>query len=157
MACLDELAPKIKEEWANPVDTHTRYFVIDELLPTETAQAIYDAFPRNAEGFFDPDCGHLRNARSTGVAKVAELVGFQQIVPDPSLYAGGLSMMFQGDILTPHIDNSHGASRDIYRRLNLPYYVVPDWKLENGNNFELWDHEVKKQKKPSFLNSIALL
>ena len=166
VARLDELAPKIKEEWANPVDTHTRYFVIDELLPTETAQAIYDAFPRNAEGFFDRASFREQKKTLTDlsqhpsiltavtyamqdptvVAKVAELVGFQQIVPDPSLYAGGLSMMFQGDFLNPHIDNSHGASRDLYRRLNLLYYVAPDWKLENGGNFELWDHEVKKQK-----------
>ncbi len=29
------------------------------------------------------------------------------------LYAGGLSMMFEGDFLNPHIDNSHDAGRCI--------------------------------------------
>jgi Rps23 Pro-64 3,4-dihydroxylase Tpa1-like proline 4-hydroxylase len=67
------------------------------------------------------------------------LIGFEKIEPDPKLYAGGLSMMFQGDFLNPHLDNSHDGDRNRYRRLNLLYYVSPDWKLENGGNFELWD------------------
>jgi Rps23 Pro-64 3,4-dihydroxylase Tpa1-like proline 4-hydroxylase len=73
------------------------------------------------------------------VAAVADIAEFEQIEPDPKLYAGGLSMMFHGDFLNPHIDNSHDATRGRYRRLNLLYYVSPDWKLENGGNFELWD------------------
>ena len=55
-------------------------------------------------------------------------------------------MMFPGDFLNPHIDNSHDAARDRYRRLNLLYYASPDWSLENGGNFELWDDEVKTPK-----------
>jgi 2OG-Fe(II) oxygenase superfamily len=57
------------------------------------------------------------------------------------LYAGGLSIMSKGDFLNPHIDNSHDANRQRYRRLNLLYYVSPDWRLENGGNFELWDEK----------------
>lgn len=55
-------------------------------------------------------------------------------------------MMFKGDFLNPHLDNSHGANRDLYRRLNLLYYVAPDWALENGGNLELWDTAVKHQQ-----------
>jgi hypothetical protein len=50
-------------------------------------------------------------------------------------------MMFKGDFLNPHIDNSHDGDRKRYRRLNLLYYVSPDWKIENGGNLELWDEE----------------
>ena len=77
---------------------------------------------------------------------VAELTLLSEIEPDPSLYAGGLSMMFYGDFLNPHIDNSHDSDRNRYRRLNLLYYVSPDWKIENGGNFELWDRDRVKQK-----------
>ncbi|NVZ99640.1 2OG-Fe(II) oxygenase [Pseudomonas gingeri] len=80
------------------------------------------------------------------VGKIAELVAIDGILPDPTLYAGGLSMMFKDDFLNPHIDNSHDAARALYRRLNLLYYVAPDWSLENGGNFELWDPQVKTQK-----------
>jgi hypothetical protein len=55
-------------------------------------------------------------------------------------------MMFNGDFLNPHIDNSHDGTRTLYRRLNLLYYVSPDWVLDNGGNFELWDSSVTKQK-----------
>ena len=48
-------------------------------------------------------------------------------------------MMFCGDYLNPHIDNSHDAKRKRYRRLNLLYHVSPDWGFDSGGNFELWD------------------
>lgn len=64
--------------------------------------------------------------------------------PDPKLYARGLSMMSKNDYLNPHIDNSHDRRRQKYRRLNLLYYVSPNWRLEYGGNFELWDKNVKK-------------
>jgi Rps23 Pro-64 3,4-dihydroxylase Tpa1-like proline 4-hydroxylase len=92
------------------------------------------------------------------VAKVSELVGFEQIVPDPSLYVGGLSMMFEGDFLNPHIDNSHGADRRLYRRLNLLYYVSPGWSDQNGGAFELWDTRVEQAKTvvPNFNRMVVM-
>jgi Rps23 Pro-64 3,4-dihydroxylase Tpa1-like proline 4-hydroxylase len=65
--------------------------------------------------------------------------------PDPSLYAGGLSMMTKGDFLNPHIDNSHDGKRSRYRRVNALYYANLDWKLEYGGNFELWDDNVTER------------
>lgn len=73
-------------------------------------------------------------------------MGFKKIEPDPKLYAGGLSMMFSGDFLNPHIDNSHDGDRHRYRRLNLLYYVSPGWNLRNGGNLELWDEARIKPK-----------
>lgn len=55
-------------------------------------------------------------------------------------------MMFKDDFLNPHIDNSHNGERSAYRRLNLLFYVAPDWKLDNGGNFELWDDSRKIPK-----------
>jgi Rps23 Pro-64 3,4-dihydroxylase Tpa1-like proline 4-hydroxylase len=163
---LDEMGTDIQRQWNNPEGTHTRHFFVDDLLTDEMAEAIYEAFPRNADGFFDRQSFREKKKTLTNlsdypqilsavtyamqhesvVAKVAQLVGMDDVVPDPSLYAGGLSMMFQGDFLNPHIDNSHDGTRNLYRRLNLLYYVSPDWVLENGGNFELWDPKVKQQK-----------
>ena len=58
---------------------------------------------------------------------------------DPSLYAGGISVMGQDDFLNPHIDNSHDGDQKLYRVVNLLYYVSPDWKEEYGGHLELWD------------------
>lgn len=166
LAKLDASAHSIRDQWENPTGTATRHFVIADLLPDEVARSIYDAFPKDANGFyskesfrekkrtsahldqFAPILGEVTYAfqEKSVIERVSELVGLTQIEPDPSLYAGGLSMMFKGDFLNPHIDNSHDAKRGRYRRLNLLYYVSPNWKLENGGNFELWDEDRKVPK-----------
>jgi Rps23 Pro-64 3,4-dihydroxylase Tpa1-like proline 4-hydroxylase len=163
---LDASAADIRHQWANPTETNTRHFVVDNLLPKDVAHAIYAAYPKDANGFysresfrekkrtsahldqFEPILGEITHAfqAHSVIECVSNLVGFTQIESDPSLYAGGLSMMFKGDFLNPHIDNSHDAKRDRYRRLNLLYYVSPGWSLENGGNFELWDDARKRSK-----------
>jgi Rps23 Pro-64 3,4-dihydroxylase Tpa1-like proline 4-hydroxylase len=149
----------IAEQWAHPKGTTTRHFVIDELLPADVSERIFEAFPRDGGGFFSRESFREKKRTSARlesydpilsdityafqdpriVKLVSDLVGFGDIEPDPKLYAGGLSMMFKGDFLNPHIDNSHDAVRSRYRRLNLLYYVSPNWVFGNGGNFELWD------------------
>jgi len=161
---LDRLASEegnIVAQWLAPKGTSTRHFHVDDFLPIDLANAAYAAFPRDGSGFFSretfrekkrtsahlnqyaPVLGDLTYAMQDPavVAKISKIVRFADIEPDPSLYAGGLSMMFKDDFLNPHIDNSHDAKRDRYRRLNLLYYVSPDWSLQNGGNFELWNDE----------------
>ena len=163
---LEEAREKIIDQWENPIDTPTRHFVLDNLLPNQDVEKIYSAFPRNGEGFFDRESFRQKKRTSADlsnfnpilsdityamqdsriVAKVSELCSIESIEPDPKLYAGGLSMMFPDDYLNPHIDNSHDGERNLYRRLNLLYYVSPEWAFENGGNFELWDDKRTKQK-----------
>jgi len=151
----------IKMQWTNPVCTNTRHFIIDELLDQAICQSIYNAFPKDGNGFFNRESFREKKKESADLGAfnkilsdityafqdkrvvdlVAGILGFDNLEPDPKLYAGGLSMMFRGDFLNPHIDNSHDGARQRYRRLNLLYYVSPNWKIENGGNFELWDKE----------------
>jgi Rps23 Pro-64 3,4-dihydroxylase Tpa1-like proline 4-hydroxylase len=158
---LDAEKSNILSQWNAPVGTATRHFYVDGFLPARLADEAYNAFPRDGAGFFNKETFREKKRTSAHlneyapilsdltyamqdpavVRKVADILGFPKIEPDPSLYAGGLSMMFKGDFLNPHIDNSHDAKRDRYRRLNLLYYVSPDWKLENGGNFELWNDD----------------
>jgi Rps23 Pro-64 3,4-dihydroxylase Tpa1-like proline 4-hydroxylase len=162
---LDKDAEVISREW-NMVHpgTETRFCTIDNLLPESVANEISEAFPKDAEGFhtlasfrehkrtssnFDalpPILGGVTFAMQASalVAKISELTGMPQLEPDPQLYAGGLSMMFKNQFLNPHIDNSHESTKSKYRRLNLLYYVTPDWNEGNGGNLELWDDGVKK-------------
>lgn len=140
----------------------TRFFTVDDLLPLETAMEISRAFPepakfRRFDSFREkkwtskdlsavpPILGDITFAfQAPQIVEVVErITGIAQQVPDPHLYAGGLSMMAKGDFLNPHIDNSHDKDRAKYRTANLLYYVSPDWSSENGGNFELWDERVK--------------
>ncbi len=66
------------------------------------------------------------------LAALEEITGFQNIVADKYLYAGGISVMERGHFLNPHIDTSHDKDRQLYRALNLLDYLSPGWLLEYG-------------------------
>ncbi|MBR8657479.1 2OG-Fe(II) oxygenase [Achromobacter sp. Marseille-Q0513] len=160
---LDEAETDLRSQWANPVSTRTRHFVLDNVFSEALCAQIYDAFPKDGNGFYDRATFREKKRTSADLKAYAAILGDvthayqdprvvsriadicdmadQKIEPDPKLYAGGLSMMFQGDFLNPHIDNSHDSSRERYRRLNILYYPAPDWSLENGGNFELWNDD----------------
>ena len=139
-----------------------RHCFLDDLLPEDLALRIYKSFPANAEGFTRTDDFRDRESVSPHLDRlpppigeamfafhhhavieaVEAITGIPALEPDPLLYAGGVSMMFRGDYLNPHIDNSHDADRQRYRRVNLLYYVTPDWRAEHGGHLELWDRRV---------------
>lgn len=51
-AKIEECKTSIIEQWNNPIGTKTKHFVIDNVLPSSICQKIYEAFPKNGEGFF---------------------------------------------------------------------------------------------------------
>lgn len=133
-------------------------FVLDNLLPAETAAAIYRAFPAPAEMVLKKTLGQLKyvgyqmsnynplleeivyafqDARVLRLISAITAIG--SLMPDENLYAGGVSLMAQDHYLNPHLDNSHDIARANYRALNLLYYVTPDWRDEFGGHLELWD------------------
>lgn len=152
--------------WRNPEGTATKHFIIDNLLPPELIDAIYNAFPQHSQIWtarhsfrerkktfaklerIDPLIAAITDAfhASEVLQAIKGVTGIDGLEADPELYAGGISMMNRGDFLNPHIDNSHDAVRQRYRRLNLLYYISPDWRVDNGGNLELWDDKVKKPK-----------
>lgn len=163
---LAECVVNIKYQWNNPSGTNTRHFYIDNLLNEKICRSIYNSFPKDGQGFFSRETFREKKRTSANlkdynpiladityafqdkrvVDLIAEMVKFKEIEPDPKLYAGGLSMMFPGDYLNPHIDNSHDGERSRFRRLNLLYYVSPMWHHEYGGNFELWNEDRTKPK-----------
>jgi len=165
LARLDSEEEQVRAEWesADP-GTPTQYAIIDDFLPEQIAYEIYEAFPKNGEGFLVRSSFRERKHTSYDfdhhpailadvtfalqhpqvVKKFGAIMGVETLEPDPHLYAGGLSMMLRGDFLNPHIDNSHEKTRTKYRRMNALLYVTPDWQEEFGGNLELWDPAVKR-------------
>lgn len=141
----------------------TPYAVIDNYLPTGQALEIAEAFPADRTAFrrlasfrerkwtsnaFGRLPTVLRDVAlsiqsSEAIDLAANLSGIASLIPDPTCYAGGVSIMERGDYLNPHIDNSHDSSRAAYRRLNLLYYCNPDWREGDGGELELWDRGVR--------------
>ena len=152
----------IESAWNASPEGRARHVVIDDLLPGDLAKTIADNFPttggfwrqlnsfrESKKTFAKLDALHPVLANVTDafhqpqvVGAIANITGMESLEADPSLYAGGLSLMQEGDFLNPHIDNSHDAERTRYRRLNLLYYVSPDWTDTHGGNLELWDKSV---------------
>lgn len=136
-------------------------FYIDDLLDESIVMEIYRAFPDSKEMMPKRSMreNKLVSAQMNNhhpileeiifafqepevVKIIEEITGFDELVPDSNLYAGGISMMEKGNFLKPHLDNSHDMERNNYRVMNLLYYVSPDWKLENGGNLELWHNGI---------------
>ena len=135
-----------------------RNVVIDDLLPDAVARQIAAAFPapdavvaksslRERKHVaapmdrYDPLLEEIVYAFQDPhvLSLVAGITGLEAMEPDANLYAGGISAMVRGAYLRPHLDNSHDASRERYRVLNLLYYVTPDWDESDGGSLQLWD------------------
>lgn len=153
----------ISAQWQASKPIH--HFVLDEVLPQETALRIRKAYPAGESmrvrkslrelkyvaaqmNQYDPILEETLFAFQDPriVTLVSEITGLKALEPDELLYAGGISMMAKGHFLNPHLDNSHDKERERYRVLNLLYYVSEDWGLEDGGNLELWPEGPKAQQ-----------
>jgi len=154
-----------------------RHFALDNLLPTEIAEKIYVNFPKPSQmrllhsyGELKLKYSYVKHASSLLqdlhfaiqdpkiIAMIEEITGIKNQVPDRSRLAGGISTLLKGHYINPHLDNSHDVDRKLYRTVNLLYYVSPNWKLENGGNYELWDESVKSCIiVPSFFNRLVVM
>lgn len=151
---------------------------IDNILPENIAEEIYNAFPSAEEmaihkslkenkrvaaqmDLYHPLLEEIVFAfQDERIVKLCEFItGIEHMMPDEFLYAGGISLMAKDNFLNPHLDNSHDNDRKNYRVLNLLYYVTPDWKEENGGNLELWDYGVQGAPRTiqSKFNRLALM
>lgn len=151
---------------------------LDDLLPDEIAEQIYKAFPSPEEmaihkslrenkriaaqmDLYNPLLEEIVYAFQDLriVEVVTQITGIEEMIPDSNLYAGGISLMAQGNFLNPHLDNSHDNDRENYRVLNLLYYVTPNWNQSSGGNLELWDKGTKNPQRTihSKFNRLVLM
>lgn len=133
------------------------HFFLDDLLPEKISREIHSVFPRPESMVlkkslrekklvaaqmdkYHPLLEEIIYAFQEGevVKEVGSITGLKDLRPDEHLYAGGISLMRPGDFLNPHLDNSHDKDRNLYRVLNLLFYVTPDWPEGSGGNLELW-------------------
>ena len=130
-------------------------FVLDDALPLEQARSIYEAFPPAERLVLKRTLGQLKYVGyqmdrydpvlseaiyafqdPRVVRAIGDITGLTDLLPDDKLYAGGISLMTQGQYLNPHLDNSHDIERNNYRVLNLLYYVTPEWPDDSGGHLK---------------------
>ena len=105
-------------------------FILEDVLPLEHARAIYQAFPPIERLVLKKTPGQLKYVGyqmdayhplleeaiyafqdPRVVRAIASITGIPELLPDDKLYAGGISLMTQGQYLNPHLDNSHDKDR----------------------------------------------
>lgn len=137
------------------------HFVLDNFLPTDIAKKIYANFPKpdqmrliNSPGELKFKYSYVKNESSLlqdfhfaiqdsrVINVIEEITGIINQVPDKSRISGAISTLLNGHYINPHLDSSHNVDRKLYQTVNLLYYVSPNWRLENGGNYELWDESV---------------
>jgi hypothetical protein len=79
-----------------------------------------------------------------------KLTGIAKLLPDPHFHGGGLHQILSGGKLSIHTDFNDLRSLDIYRRINVLFYLNEDWEAGYEGNLELWDENVQ-----SCIRSIA--
>jgi len=175
---LNETKDHLKNQFfmEHPIKV-ARHFVLDNLLPLEMAERIHAAFPKEKEmrllnigGQAKLKYSVLKNTSSLlqdlhfaiqhpkVISVIEEITEIKNQLPDPSHLAGGVSRLLKGHYISPHLDHSHDVDKKLYRAVNMLYYLSPDWKVENGGNFELWDQSIENRIiVPSFFNRLVVM
>ena len=164
---ITEQAETVKEMYDSSV-SNIGYFYIDNFLPVDLATKIHDVFPSYNDMMLIGGKYNLREYKYVTaqmndhhplleetifafqdhriLALIKKICGIDSLYADENLYAGGISLMHQGQFLNPHLDNSHEKDRKQWRVLNLLYYVTPDWQQANGGNLELWPGGIENKQ-----------
>ncbi len=145
------------------------HFCIDNILDSSFANEIYDAFPSyqeaqqlgdefsavnekrkiqvtNAEQFPDPMKRLHRVLSSEAfIAKVEQMTGIPNLLPDPELNGGGIHETNSGGHLDVHVDFNYIKEKQLHRRVNILFYFNKDWKEEYGGYLDIWDEDVKQR------------
>lgn len=72
---------------------------------------------------------------------LSNLTGIENLIPDKTLEGGGYHLIERGGFLKVHADFNYQKQLQLYRRVNLLYYLNEDWRPEYGGDLELWDKE----------------
>lgn len=76
---------------------------------------------------------------------LSDLTGLDGLIVDPFLDRAGLHKIYKNGYLNVHTDEqSHTKHKYWKRRLNLLFYLSPDYEESWGGQLELWDYKKRK-------------
>lgn len=162
------------------------HVVIDQFLPPEYADKTLEVFPGPESGIWldwkRRDLDHHPGKQGIGHASrlddvsphlqnmlfafnsypflnfLEKLTGIVKLLPDPYLHGGGVHQILSGGRLAIHTDFNDLQALDLYRRINVLFYLNKDWKPEYRGDLELWDEELKRcaQSIPPIFNRLVV-
>ena len=168
---LDKLSKLGRENHDNYVQAKPfPHIVIDNFLALRDANRVLRAFPhKNSKVWLDwkrrdtihqpkkQGIGHafrlegaspyLRNMLTSFnsypfLTFLEELTGINKLLPDPYFHGGGLHQILSGGKLAIHTDFNDLRELDLYRRINVLFFLNKDWKPEYRGYLELRDKDL---------------
>jgi hypothetical protein len=71
-----------------------------------------------------------------------KLTGITKLLPDPYFHGGGLHQILSGGKLAVHTDFNQLDAINLYRRINVLFYLNKDWKDDYNGALELWNTDM---------------
>lgn len=95
----------------------------------------------------DPDLLNLLNAFNSYpfLNFLEQLTGINKLLPDPYFHGGALHQILNGGKLAVHTDFNDLKKLDIYRRINVLFYLNKNWKNSYNGDLELWSTGCKER------------
>lgn len=138
--------------------THT---VIDDILPIELANQLYNEFPDFENSIWFNYKNKIEDKKLLSDWRQYPKQTYQmfsflnsnliletlsnklntQLLPDHGLHGGGWHIHANGGKLNPHLDYSIHPMLKLQRKLNLIIYLCKDWKEQYGGHFGLYGHD----------------
>jgi len=171
---LGQIAEMIAKKISLAKDTNQyfsypfKHIVIDDLLPNELALSLLEAFPSADDGCWQRsnDDGVEIKARTdwksefdipdglSGIIRVfnsapllnamSAALGIPKLMSDPYFSGGGLNISERGGLLDIHVDGNYHDASGMNRRVNLLYYLNPNWEKLWGGEFGIYDEDGEK-------------
>jgi Rps23 Pro-64 3,4-dihydroxylase Tpa1-like proline 4-hydroxylase len=79
------------------------------------------------------------------IAQLEEMSGIHSLIPDKSLYGGGIHSISRGGFLKIHADFNWHEEMQVHRRMNLLLYLNSEWDHRWGSALELWNKDMTKK------------
>lgn len=133
------------------------YTIIDNFLP----QDIFDAVVADAKNItnytvFSNNTSYRQESRNFTEAPLLQTLsnsfhsseiihwlenisGIEKLIPDPHLRGGGFTRVPTDNTLALHTDFNWNDQLMLNRKVNLIFYLTPDWQPEWNGDLELWD------------------
>jgi hypothetical protein len=170
LAALDRIAERGAAAFRD--DEPFPHVVVDDFLPAEIARRLVAEFPgaddpcwQRADRFglvqpgkldlpvdstglrrLPPFTRHVLSAFNSAefILFLERITGIRHLIPDPYFVGGGVHQILPGGSLAVHVDFNFHPHLQVFRRINVLYYLNRRWKRSYGGFLELWSSDATR-------------
>lgn len=159
------LQVKNSHDQGNYFEEPFKHIVIDNFLPQHVAQQLLIEFPPSDDASWERshDEGIEIKSRSMWTSEfdipeglvdvirvfnsapmlraMSKALEIPKLVSDPYYTGGGLNLSEKNGLLDVHVDGNYHDASGMNRRVNLLFYLNPNWQSNWGGEFGIYDND----------------